>query len=317
MQNIKMANASWRGTLPALAVFEAASRHLNFSRAARELGMTQPAVSQQIAWLEAELACPLFQRQHRGVELTPEGVILREAAVRSRNAIESAQAELRARSGQHLLTIATDYGFAGEWLIPQLGSLTEAALAVQVRIIASQSGAVPPEATDFTIRLGTGAWPRRASTLLFRETVYAVASPAFLARHVPVESAAALAALPLLHLVSGEQSPWLNWQGWFDAHGITRTAAAGDFFFNTYSMVQQAALAGQGVALGWRPLADIAVQAGRLVPVLTLPVRSSAGYFLIEDPDRTCSAAASGFRDWLISLCQKAAVQDYGQAVPR
>ena len=300
-----MPNAIWRGLLPTLPAFEAAARHQNFSRAARELGTTQPAVSQQIALLEATLSCRLFERRHRGVTLTAEGALLRDAAARSREALEAAQGEITARAGRWRLTLSTDYGFAGDWLIPQLASLAEAAPGLEVRIVASQSSETPLEGADFAIRFGNGNWPRLAATLLFRETVYAVASPGFLARHAPVDNAAALTALPLLHLESGAASPWLNWSSWFAAHNLSRAAAAGDYFFNTYTMVQQAAIAGQGVALAWRPLVDLSIQGERLLPVFPAPVHSSAGYYLIEDPARRGAETHRVFRTWLLALCRQ------------
>jgi len=133
------------------------------------------------------------------------------------------------------------------------------------------------------------------------------ALPAFeaAARHAPVDNAAALTDLPLLHLESGAASPWLNWPSWFAAHNLSRAAAAGDYFFNTYTMVQQAAIAGQGVALAWRPLVDLSIQGERLLPVFPAPVHSSAGYYLIEDPARRGSETHRVFRNWLLALCRQ------------
>ena len=314
MAPMHMANAHWRLSLPALATFEAAARLLNFSKAARELGTTQPAVSQQIAALEAELRCGLFHRQHRGVSLTPEGAILFEAASLSRAAIERAHSDIGSRKGRHVVSIATDYGFAGDWLIPQLSALSSALPGVEVRIIASQSATKSsPKSADFAIRMGSGAWPGHKATLLFRETVFAVASPHYLARHPPVRAARDLAELRLLHLESEERAPWLNWSGWLAQHALVRPAREGDFFFNTYSMVQQAAIAGQGVALGWRPLIDGAISAGCLVPVTAAPVCTDMGYYLVEDTSRPRPAALGRFRAWLLEACAKAATEPGGR----
>lgn len=304
MVDIRMANGNWRLTLPSLAVFEAAGRHLNFSGAARELGATQPAVSHHVAWLEAELGCLLFRRLHRGVSLTPEGRILFDAVGSSRQAIERALAEIHDRSGRKLINIATDYGFAGDWLIPRLAALPSSVSDVEVRIVASQS-AIDPEAetADFVILLGSGQWPGCVSTLLFRETVHAVAGPHFLARQGPVRTIADLARLRLLHLESRDRCPWLTWTGWFADHGIALKSRQGDFFFNTYSLVQQAAIAGQGVALGWRPLIDHAIKTGLLVPVLDRPVATAMGYYLVEPANRPSPPAFARFRDWLLAEC--------------
>lgn len=305
--------AGWRLSLPALAMFEAAARHLNFSRAARELGATQPAVSHHIAWLEAELHCKLFHRRHRGVALTPEGVTLYEAATLSRTAIERAQAtiaaEIATRATSRLVHIATDYGFAGNWLIPHLAALAEAVPEVEIRITASQTPTDPAaEPADIAILLGNGAWPGHDSTLLFRETVFAVASAGFLAAQPPAHTPADLARLRLLHLESRTPCAWLTWQGWFAANGIERPPRDGDFFFNTSALVEQAAIAGQGLALGWHPLIEPALAANRLTPALPTPVHTDMGYYLVED--RTAPTPKfPRFRTWLINACTNAETQ--------
>ncbi|MHB1303856.1 MAG: LysR substrate-binding domain-containing protein [Acidiphilium sp.] len=301
MLGINMANG-WQLALPALAVFEAAARHGNFSRAARELGTTQPAVSHQIGWLEARLSCKLFRRLHRGVGLTAEGELLFAAASASRSAIERAQDEIRARGGRRPLGIATDYGFAGEWLIPRLADLAVAAPEIEVRITASHSPVDPgAEPADVAILLGDGAWTGREATLLFPETVSAVSAPSLFAG-APVSDLADLAGRRLLHLETPMRTPWLTWQGWFAAQGIARRPREGDFFFNTYSLVQQAAIAGQGFALGWHPLIDGAVAAGRLCRVLPARVETRMGYYLVEDADHPAPPALELFRDWLFSV---------------
>lgn len=312
MGGIHTANGRWRLPLPALAVFEAAGRRLNFSSAARELGTTQPAVSHHVAWLEAELGCALFRRLHRGVSLTPEGRILFGAVSLSRDAIERAQAEIKDLSGRKLLNIGTDYGFAGDWLMQRLAGLSSSVADVEVRIVVSQANVDPgTEAVDFTIMLGSGQWPGCVSTRLFPETVYAVASPHFLAQHGPVKTIEDLARLRLLHLESRDRCVWLNWGGWFAAQDIALkprqgNPSRGDFFFNTYPLVQQAAIAGQGVALGWRPLVDQAVESGLLVPVLDQPVRTAMGYYLVEAANRRSQPAFTRFRDWLLAECAQA-----------
>jgi putative choline sulfate-utilization transcription factor len=307
MASIHVANGNWRANLPSLAAFEAAARHLNFSKAARELGATQPAVSHQISSLEAELRCALFRRLHRGVCLTPEGEILFEAVKLSRAAIEHAESQIRAHAGRRLVSIATDYGFAGDWLTPQLASLAAAVPDVEVRIIASQAATESGADADFAIRMGNGNWPGCSSTLLFRETVFAVASPALLGRLPQIGTAGEVAGLPLLHLESDASAPWLTWSGWLAGHGVRRKPRDGDFFFNTYSILQQAAIAGQGVALGWRPLIDNALTTGRLMPVISTPVCTDMGYYLVEDTTRPRAASAQKFRGWLLNACAQAA----------
>jgi len=286
-------------SLQTLVVFEVAARQLNFSAAARALGTTQSAVSHRIGALEAELGVPLFRRLRRGVVLTPEGARLFQAVRQGLDTIAGATAELSAAPARRRFDIATDFGFAAFWLMPRLAALSAALDGREVRIVTLQD-AIDPADQPFDAAVAFGARRVRGCrvTPLFPEVVVPVASPGFAAGRPPVADPAALLDLPLLHLESANPGRWLTWPDWFRAHGLDPPAGSGRLTFNNYPMVVQAAVAGQGVALGWRPLVDELIGAGQLV-VLGRPVSTERGYVLVEPAGRHRGRGATALCDWL------------------
>lgn len=286
--------------LNTLLVFEAAGRHLNFSAAAAELGMTQPAVSHQISFLEARLGMSLFRRLHHGVVLTPAGAQLLDGVSRGLTTIHDAAAALRRRSGPKVLHVFTDYGFAAWWLIPRLGRWSERAPEVEVQLVTAQRQLDLRQAeADVAVWFGDGTWPGRRIVQWFPETVYPVCSPEF-ARRNPVADAAALSERRLLHVAEVNPPLWMSWSDWFAAEGVPMGPRKRDLTFNNYQLVLQAALLGQGVALGWRPLIDDLVQSRQLVCLKQAPVRTERGYYIVEPPGRGDDQVVADFHRWLI-----------------
>ncbi|QBR03599.1 choline sulfate utilization transcriptional regulator [Paraburkholderia pallida] len=294
--------------MQALSVFEAAARLASFTAAARELGATQPAVSQRIVQLEADLGAPLFERGHRGVTLTPDGQRLYEAVRQSLATIRDATAEIRARRASGGLTILTDAGFATFWLMPRLAGLKQRMPDVNVKVVTSQQTFDPRrDHADVAIAFGDDDWTPCTSTRLFPEEVTPVCSPAFYAQHGHVRTPADLAALPLLHVQPTEPVRWLSWTGWFAAQHLRAPADEQGITFNSYALVIHAALMGQGVALGWTPLTDSLVASGQLVRLIDTPVVTARGYFLVRPPARPEAPAVPLFRRWLFDECHTAA----------
>lgn len=293
--------------LQSLVFFEAAVRHLSFTAAARELGTSQPAVSQRIGLLEDDLGAPLFKREHRGVSLTPEGLQLVTAVRESLSSIGDAAAKIRARRERQVLTVATDFAFATYWLMPRLAALRELVPELDVRIVTSQNQFdIRGEPVDMAVAFGEGPWPGCSATHLFPEIVVPVCSPAFYARQCLSGQVADLRTVPLLHLESADPQRWLQWEGWFAAHGLRSDGTGHDLTLNNYPLVIQAALAGQGVALGWVPLVDELVRGGQLMHAVPDPQRTACGYFLVEPNSRRNSEALHRFRHWIVQECASA-----------
>lgn len=292
--------------LRTLLFFEVAGRLLSFSAAARELACTQSAVSHQIGWLEADLGTALFRRLHRGVALTPDGVRLYEATREALDGIGDAVTRIRDRQRPGVLNVATDFGFASGWLLPRLGALRQLLPELDVRIVTTQNAIdLRREAADIAITFGHGHWPGCEAELLFPERVLPVCSPAFRVSRAPFAAGAAaspadLAPLPLLHLESVGPAAWLSWSDWFTLHGLPVPAGGHDLTFNNYPLVLQAALMGQGVALGWSPLIADLMRDGHLVALFDRPVQTERGYFLVVSNRRTPDERRDRFRRWVV-----------------
>ncbi|MCB8876608.1 LysR substrate-binding domain-containing protein [Acidisoma silvae] len=296
-----MANPRALPPLPALLAFEAAATAGNFSLAARQIGQSQAAVSQHVAALERFIGQPLFRRLHRGVALTEAGVRLQAALARGFDLIESTLDDLRSAGRVPTLTIATDFGFATFWLMPRLESLNAALPGVEVRLI---TGHQTPRAaladSDVTIAFGPADV---GGELLFHETVVPVCSPAFLARHQRAGGGLDWARLPLLELDAPEPGRWMGWSEWFTATGqAPRPARAPMLHLNTYPLVVEAAMLGQGAALGWQPLLARHLAAGSLVPMTEAALTTTRAYRLLTARLPAEKPAVAGFRRWLLPV---------------
>ena len=286
--------------LNALLVFEAAGRHLNFSAAAAELGMTQPAVSHQISLLEGRLAVTLFRRLHRGVVLTAAGAQLLDAVSQGLTTMHEGVAALRRGGAPKILHVITDYGFAAWWLIPRLGRWSERAPEVEVQLVTAQRQIDLRQAeADVAVWFGDGAWRGRRIVQWFPETVYPVCSPEFARAH-PVADALALREQRLLHVAQVDPPRWMSWTDWFGSQGVSMGKRTHDLTFNNYQLVLQAALLGQGVALGWRPLIDDLVLGRQLVCLAQTPLRTERGYYIVEPPGRGDDPVVADFHRWLM-----------------
>jgi DNA-binding transcriptional LysR family regulator len=270
-----------RARLNELFVFDVTARAGSFSKAARELGMTQSAVSHHVASLEAALGTRLFDRIWRGIALTEAGQELHQAAARAFPPLADGLAAVARRQNARQITIHTDFAVAAYYLMPNLNRLREAADGADIRILTSQTHSVHElHRLDCGIifgslgSLGAGAVP------LTDEVVVPVASQA-VAGAINRLTAETLPRCRLLRLES-ETGTWLDWNGYAELAKLPRIDHRGGLTFNNYQMLIEAALLGDGVALGWRPLVDRLLDAGRLVPVGPSVVRPDRGYFLLQ-----------------------------------
>jgi LysR family glycine cleavage system transcriptional activator len=263
--------------LNALRAFEAAARHLNFSRAADELSVTPGAVSQQIQNLEDYVGGALFKRTPKGLLLTDGAQLalpaLREAFDRLAEAAEMLTAPVDGRR----LSITAAPSFAAKWLVPRLGGFEAAHphidvwLSADIDIVDFAAGEA-----DIAIRYGPGHYPGLETIPLMNETVIPVLSPELNAAQ-PVNAPADLIKHVLLHdgsPVADESCP--DWTMWLAARGVKGVDAARGPRFNQSSLVIEAAVSGRGVALAKRTLAQDDLDAGRLI--LPMPIATSVDF---------------------------------------
>ena len=280
----------------ALRVVEAVARHGTLTRAGAAMGMSQPAISYQLRRIEERLGTALFERGSGGCRPTAAGEVLLRALLPALAQIDAALAEVAALSRATGLRILTDFGFAGLWLMPRLAGFRNAHPEIDVQITAAQEMAMarPGEVAIRFARagdLGPEAW------LLMPERVMPVCTPAYLAAHGPFADPADLARRTLLHLDAPPEARWFTWASWFATQGVVRPRRSGELGLNTYDFVVQAALAGQGVALGWMPLIAPHLASGALVPVGPEIIRPDTGYW-IEAPGAV-TPALQALSDWL------------------
>ena len=286
--------------LRGLLVFEAAARRGPFSGAARELAMTQAAISQHIGHLEAELGVSLFARHHRGVELTQAGERLLPRVEEGLQSLASGVASARRHKGTRTVTILTDFGFAAWWLMPRIGELSDLMPEVEIRLITWQgtSDALGTE-FDLAVLFGNGQWPGCRAHRLFAEEVFPVCAPSYLGTRTAPLPPAELAGMRLLHLRGAGPTRWFDWADWFAGMGVPPPATKQELAFNNYQIVLQAVMLGQGVALGWSPLIDDLVRAGNLVRLTERPLSSARGYHLVEPLSRPLPADVARVNAWL------------------
>ena len=281
-----------------LRIFEAVGRLGSLTRAANELGLSQPAVTYQIKRVEDQLGVSLLHRSQGGSRLTDAGEVLFEAVKSSVESIDKAVRDTRRSSQDHAVRIFTDFGFAAFWLMPRVTDFRRLHPEAEVNIIASQG--LDDELgreTDAAMLFGAAEDFPETAQLLIPERVVPVCTPGFLERFGPFDDPAQFARAPLLHLEVTGKSRWLTWESWLADHGIDRKPAQGDLGLNTYGFVIQAALAEQGVALGWRGLIEHHIEQGSLVTVGAEVSRPDRGYWVV--PSRSVSDTTITLLDWL------------------
>jgi len=290
--------------LELFASFEAAARHLSFTRAATERFVTQSAISRQIRALEAQLGVALFRRQHRALALTDAGLQLHAACRGALAQLRETVGRLRAPQ-RAVLSLSTTPGMAALWLIPRLSSFTATHPGVDVRIDASvERRDLRAEGIDLAIRYGrVGATP---GTPLFHETTLPVCSPELLHKtHAPLRSAADLRRHTLLQsVVPPSAGLHTDWASWLRAAGMPELQPASMLTFNSYADAIGAALSGQGVALGRRPLVDELLRARRLVAPFKDKGASTHGYFLLVEESARARPGVSELELWVLEQAQ-------------
>jgi LysR family glycine cleavage system transcriptional activator len=285
----------------ALVVFEAAARHLNFTRAAEELHVTQAAVSRQIKSLEDDLGVPLFRRLHRELQLTREGQRFQQVVTMGLEHIANTAADLRNAKPNHGLTVATSVTFASYWLMSRVAKFRASHPELDLRLVASAPVSdLSSAGIDLAVRYGGGHWLGVESIHLLDNEVFPVCAPQYLEGREPLEKPEDLLKERLLHLVEFDRN-WVTWSAWLQAFGVDAGAASGGLKFDNYLVLIQAALDGQGIALGGGRLADDFLRRGALVRPISATMRSQKGFYLVIPKDVPLSKPAQAFRDWILA----------------
>jgi putative choline sulfate-utilization transcription factor len=288
--------------LQSLVVFEASARLLSFTAAARELGTTQPAVSQQIRALEVSLGTPLFERIYRGVVLTDAGHILLKTTQSSLQDLRNVMQKIKQKPKSQRITVATDFAFAAFWLMPRLPEFRRLHKDIDIRIQTSQSEVdlVSLEA-DVAVLFGHGQYQGYLTEKLLPEVVYPVCSPKLLGEFSGFTDLVDLVNAPLLKLNADMGQKWMDWELLFQLNGSQWQPSESVMEFDNYTLLVQAAISGQGIGLGWSPLVDDFIKSGVLVALPNFTVQSDNGYYIVLSKQQAPTAPVAAFLDWLKS----------------
>jgi LysR family transcriptional regulator, glycine cleavage system transcriptional activator len=297
----------------ALQSFVAAARHGSFSKVAAELGLTQGAVSRQIAVLEDWTQRPLFDRVGRRVVLNAQGAAYLDEIEPALSRIRRATQNILSRRPANELTIATLPSFGMRWLAPRLPALTASHSGLIVNFAArSTSFNFADENFDAAIHFGDPTWPGVVHDFLFRENAVPMVSPQLLAQHC-ITQPRDLLALPLLHVAS-RPTAWQDWARRTDPgyqETLNRSAV-----FEQFLMLAQAAVAGTGVALLPTFLAQPELMAGSLVVPFDISTKTEAAYYLVYPEGRLDNPNFAVFRNWLLEAAGMGILPDIGRASP-
>ena len=287
--------------LKLLVAFEAAARQLSFTRAGDEIALTQSAVSRQIQALEERLGVALFRRMHRALALTDAGRTFQAAVRAALTGLDRATRELKRIDRARTVVVTTTAGFAGLWLIPRLAGFVAAHPGVDVRISANHAIAdLERDGVDVAVRYQAVAALPANGVLLFGETVYPVCSPKLrrslgAALAVPAD----LASCTLLRMEPDGGHALRDWDLWLHAMGLADLRFAGVLHFSSYDQLIQAAIAGQGIALGMLPLIDRLLKTRKLVQLFPGEVASPRGYCMLASSSAARKPEVAAFARWL------------------
>ena len=285
-------------SLNGLRAFEAAARHMSFTRAAEELNVTQTAVSHQIRRLEEQLGMTLFIRQNRALLLTREAQDYLPSIRSAFEDLRRATAKLRRTDQEGRLTVTTTASLATKWLVSRVAAFQDANPGIEVRITTSTHLVdFQREEVDIAVRYGHGTWPGLRAHWLMAEQIFPVCSPD-LVKTGPLRKPEDLAHHTLLHTTVSRE----DWQLWLTAAGLPASIATRrGMTFDQGFMAIQAAMEGLGVALGRFHLVEADIAAGRLVAPFDMVLPQDAGYYVVT-PEATADASKiARFREWLIA----------------
>ena len=283
--------------LNALKAFESAARSESFTRAAEELCVTQAAISRQVKALEATIGIKLFNRERQRLVMTSAGreylTVIRDALDRIAGGTE----RVVQRQNSSKLTVSTSPDFAAKWLVYRLGRFAEAYPGIELSVFATmQHVDFVREEIDLAVRHGDGTWVGLDAARLCSERLFPVCSPKLVSGRNRLVKPSDILRFPILHLEDSKA-----WSRWFDAAGVTDADVSHGPVFNRASMLIDAAVDGQGVALARTTLAAWDLINGRLVRPFAVSVRVSNAYWIVCPKATTTLPKIVTVRDWLLA----------------
>lgn len=288
-------------SLPSLLAFEAAARHLNFTVTAKELHLTQAAISHQIKNLEDHLGTKLFVRHNRALMLTTAGVQYLESVRDAINVLQSATLRMRREKATEVLTVHCLPTYAMRCLIPRLPEFQALHPHITVQLLTHVTfDQFRQRSYDVAFRYGTGHWQGLRANCLTREEIFPVCTPALAARIDPMEPLAGLSQLTQIrtYFSSTYQD---DWPVWLDAADLSTAEFAGEAIFNLQITSVQAMADGLGLGLGRTPLVDAYLADGRLCAPFALRLETGSGYYIVTPVEKAEMNKVQLFWQWASS----------------
>lgn len=288
--------------LNGLRAFEAAARHLSFTKAAEELNVTQAAVSHQVRGLEDWLQVRLFRRKTRALELTRAGQRLLPSAATAFDSLAAATEEIAPRADTGTLRVSLTPSFTSKWLVHRLGRFWErhpeidVALESTMQVVDLLAGDA-----DLAVRWGKGRWEGLEAELLLGSAVIPVCSPKLLEKGPGLEKPSDLAHYPLL--AERGYDEWRHWLRAAEVEGVDPNKARQ---VDDGMIVMDLAIAGEGVALGRIELVSEDLEAGRLAAPFAQAWQQEQGFYVVYPPGALKDRRVKAFRDFLFEACARA-----------
>lgn len=294
-----------------LLAFEAAAQNASFAGAARQINISETAISRKVRLLEQHFGLAFFARGHRSIELTPYGREFLARIVPALELLREAADDALKTSQKRPVILAATNSVASLWLTPRLHEFRQANKHISIMLVASDvDDECLAETVDLAILRGDGQWKGYDSQLVFGETIFPVCSPEFLAHNPGVVDIRNLANAPLIEVTS-KHTEWMNWQAWLQKVGTHARRIERTTVFNSYPLSIYAAVDGVGVALGWGHLVDQMLKTGKLVrPLGDTQVRTNYGYYLLTPQNHPAFPGRTELAGWLMSV--SAARDRYG-----
>jgi DNA-binding transcriptional LysR family regulator len=291
--------------LRSLVAFEASARHLSLTRAAQELAISREAVSKHIRSLEQHLGVKLFYRVHRAVSLTQPGKQFQLIVQSSLENIASGANAIRSRSRPSGINVSTTIALGSFWLTPRLASFLGKHANVEIHVKISDAPAdLIADGIDIALRYGDGKWKGLRKKRLFGVRSFPVCSPEYLKHAGPINKPADLLNHCLVNL-DGAAHMSEDWRWWLTGLGVGVPKSLKTLGFDSYANVIQAAVDGQGVALGFSGLASELIASGRLVRPIDAEMTKGLAVYMVTPSRATPSPAVRSFIKWIIAEAAK------------
>ena len=282
----------------ALLAFESAARHRNFTRAAEELSVAQPAITRHVANIENWIGAPLFQRNGSNLKLTVHGLRMSELATAVLDRLEIGVRDIQ-RSGRDEFVIGASFGVAHLWVMPRISAMRRVSKKNINLVTSDDYRSFDDPSVHFSIRFGNGTFAGHSADLLFEERCQLIAAPSFLEARSNIEPNDLLARTPPnLLLDHGDPNGigWMDWECWFAETGKPFPGRSSLTKVQSYPTMLDMVCAGEGISIGTLGIEDDLVSSGRIVRLDHTISRPGFGYFLVYREPLRANAAFENLR---------------------